>query len=461
MLMPLSDPRTPNRDKSAKEKGAFFLRMGFFFFVLWMSAPAPVLVAASLEVAGSSGSPLEEVVRPTGKPAIRDLILPQQELSPLEGLSTLKHVAHQARPGDTLTKLFIHFKLTETERQSWFRAIQKNHPNKGLLRTGQEMHFYFTRPDPSVRGAKEKETLKALEIELNEDWILTWEKGSKEIIFSKREKPYDVELKSAGGVVESSLSEDGMRVGLNQALVSQLADIFSWEIDLHKDIQRGDTFKLLYEQKSRKGRESKASFRILAAEMINAGQRFFAIYFEKDKGKGSYYDLDGRSLARAFLRFPLEFSSISSQFSHSRLHPILKVDRPHNGVDFTAKRGTPVRAVSDGKILYAGWRKGGYGRMIEIQHDSIYASRYAHLQGLAPGIRSGMSVQKGQIIGYVGSTGRSTGAHLHFELYKDQEYVDPLNFEFPPEDRIEPALRRVFDNAKQLFLTELAATPHS
>ncbi|MEK6601155.1 MAG: M23 family metallopeptidase, partial [Candidatus Binatota bacterium] len=98
---------------------------------------------------------------------------------------------------------------------------------------------------------------------------------------------------------------------------------------------------------------------------------------------------------------------------------------------------------------------------IEIQHDSIYASRYAHLQGLAPGIRSGMSVQKGQIIGYVGSTGRSTGAHLHFEIYKDQEYVDPLNFEFPPEDRIEPTLRRVFDNAKQLFLTELAATPHS
>ncbi|MBI2350307.1 MAG: M23 family metallopeptidase [Deltaproteobacteria bacterium] len=261
--------------------------------------------------------------------------------------------------------------------------------------------------------------------------------------------------------MKSSFPEDAVRDGLNQALIYQLADVFSWEVDFEKDIQKGDTFKLLYEQRSRKGRESKASFQILAAELINAGQKFFAIYFEKEKGKGGYYDLDGRSMARAFLRFPLEFISISSQFSRSRFHPILKVDRPHNGVDFAAKRGTPVRAVAEGKILYAGWRKGGYGRMIEIQHDSVYASRYAHLQGVALGIRQGVSVQKGQIIGYVGSSGRSTGAHLHFELYRDQEYVDFLKFEYPPEDKIEPALRRVFENAKQLFLAELASAPNS
>ena len=342
----------------------------------------------------------------------------------------------------------------------WLQSIQKSHPIKGL-RPGQEMHFYFAKPEPSANRLGGKETLKALEIELDEDWILTWEKGRKEIVFSKREKPYDVELKTAGGVVESSLPEEALKAGLNPSLISQLADIFSWEIDFHKDIQTGDTFKLLYEQKSRKGKEDQASFRILAAEIVNAGQKFFAIYFEQEKGKGGYYDLDGRSLARAFLRFPLEFTSISSQFSHSRFHPILRVDRPHNGVDFSAKRGTPVRAVSDGKVLYAGWQKGGYGRMIEIQHDSIYATRYAHLQGLAREIHRGVNVHKGQIIGYVGSTGRSTGAHLHFELYKDKEYVDALKFEYPPEDRIEPALRRVFDNAKQLFLTELAATPHS
>lgn len=428
--------------------------------ILWLATPLPLLHAAPLELPGNDESILEDAGRSGERHDVRPLFFPQQELSPLEGLSALKHITHRVRAGETIVRLFFRFGLTEQERQLWLRSIQKSHSIKGL-RPGQEMHFYFTRPETSTHGAKEKATLKALEIELNEDWVLTWEKGSKGIVFSKREKPYDVELKTVGGVVESSLSEDWIRVGLNQTLLSQLADIFSWEIDFHKDIRQGDTFKLLYEEKSRKGKESKASFRILAAELINAGQKFFAIYFEKEKGKGSYYDLDGRTLARAFLRFPLEFSSISSQFSHSRFHPILKVDRPHNGVDFTAKRGTPVRAVADGKILYAGWRKGGYGRMIEIKHDSIYATRYAHLQGLARGIRRGVTVQKGQIIGYVGSSGRSTGAHLHFELYRDQEYVDPLKFEIPPEDRIEPDLRRVFDNAKQLFLTELAATPHS
>ncbi|TAJ90974.1 M23 family metallopeptidase, partial [bacterium] len=416
--------------------------------------------AAPLELSGNDKAPLNEVAPPEAKTAVRDLLPPQQDLPPLEGLSTLRHVSHLAHPGDSLTRLFIKFGLKEPERQLWLQSIQKSHPIKGL-RPGQEMHFYFVKPEPSANRSGGQETLKALEIELNEDWILTWEKGRKEIVFSKREKPYDVELKTAGGVVESSLPEEALKAGLDPSLISQLADIFSWEIDFHKDIQTGDTFKLLYEQKSRKGREDQASFRILAAEIVNAGQKFFAIYFEQEKGKGSYYDLDGRSLARAFLRFPLEFTSISSQFSHSRFHPILKVDRPHNGVDFSAKRGTPVRAVSDGKVLYAGWQKGGYGRMIEIQHDSVYATRYAHLQGLAQGIHRGLNVHRGQIIGYVGSTGRSTGAHLHFELYKDKEYVDALKFEYPPEDKIEPALRRLFDNAKKLFLTELAATPHS
>lgn len=458
--MLLLDRKGCKGGKSPEKKVIFSLGFQSLFLILWLVIPVSLLRAAPLEPPGDDKAPLNEVAQSEGKTAVRDLLPPQQDPPPLEGLATLRHVSHLARPGDSLTRLFIKFGLKEQERQLWLQSIQKSHPIKGL-RPGQEMHFYFARPEPSANGLRGKETLKALEIELNEDWILTWEKGRKEIVFSKREKPYDVELKTAGGVVESSLPEEALKAGLDPSLISQLADIFSWEIDFHKDIQTGDTFKLLYEQKSRKGREDKTSFRVLAAEIVNAGQKFFAIYFEQEKGKGSYYDLDGRSLARAFLRFPLEFTNISSQFSHSRFHPILKVDRPHNGVDFSAKRGTPVRAVSDGKVLYAGWQKGGYGRMIEIQHDSVYATRYAHLQGLARGIHRGVNVQKGQIIGYVGSTGRSTGAHLHFELYKGKEYVDALKFEYPPEDRIEPALRRLFDNAKQLFLTELAATPHS
>ena len=464
-LMLLGQPKT-KRDKALQGSLAFFLL--FCKPIFWFGTLIEIFASGAREVRAGQDAPLDESAQKgpplpggaLGKSQTRNLLLPEQKLPPLEPLDSLEHVTHLSRRGDTLAKLFSGFGLPERERELWLRSVQRHYPVKRLP-VGKEMHFYFTRPDPSGRGKTQKRALKALEIELNEDWVLAWEKGNKGIVFSRRERPYDVELKTAGAVVEKSLFDDGQRVGLDSAILSQLVDIFGWDIDFEKEIKKGDTFKVLYEERSRKGKDAKTSFRVLAAELINTGQEYFAIYFEKKKGKGGYYDLDGRSLARAFLRFPLEFINITSPFTHSRIHPILKVDRPHYGVDLAAKMGTPVRAVADGRILFAGWRKGGYGRMIEIQHESEYTSRYAHLKSLVQGIRQGVSVRKGQIIGYVGSSGLTTGPHLHFELYKDQEYVDPLKFVSPPEDRIEPALQRLFENAKQLFLAQLAATPHS
>ena len=283
-----------------------------------------------------------------------------------------------------------------------------------------------------------------------------WERGMRGISFQRSEKPYDVEIKTVSGSVESSIFEDGRKSGVHPALLSQLADIFTWDIDLGKAVGKGDTFKILYEQRSRKGQETRSAMRILAAELNNAGQKFTAIYFEKQKGQGNYYNLEGRSLARSFLRFPLEFTSITSHFTESRFHPILKTNMPHMGVDFAAQRGTPVRAVGDGVISEAGWN-GTYGKAVDIKHDSTYTSRYAHLQGFAPGIRGGVKVTKGQIIGYVGSTGRSTGPHLHFELYKDQQFIDPLSVDFPAEESIEPALLKIFETQTHSYMVELSA----
>jgi murein DD-endopeptidase MepM/ murein hydrolase activator NlpD len=423
-----------------------------------------VLTWVPVEASAEQASPAEESVDgllPTlkgaaGKAGAPNLPPLEQDFSPPEGLRALKRISYKIQSGDTLGSLFVRYGVSLQERKLWLQAIQKQLP-LSAFRPGKEVQLYLSR----ASSPKAKEQLKAVEVEQNEDSIFTWEKGTKGIVFNKREKPYDVELKTAGGVVETTLFEDGARVGLNQTVLSQLADLFSWEIDFDKEIQKGDTFKVLYEDRSRKGSKNKPSLKILAAELVSAGQRYFAMYFEKEKGRGDYYDLNGRTLARAFLRFPLEFTNISSTFSHSRFHPILKVDRPHNGVDFAARLGTPVRAVADGKILFAGWRKGGYGRLIEVEHDSDYSSRYAHLQRVAKGIRNGAPVKKGQIIGYVGSTGRSTGSHLHFEIYQNREYIDPLNFESPAEHQIEPALIKVFENRKQLFTVELAATPAS
>jgi murein DD-endopeptidase MepM/ murein hydrolase activator NlpD len=299
-----------------------------------------------------------------------------------------------------------------------------------------------------------------LELDYNDSATLAWEKSTKGILFQKREKPFDVELKTVSGSIENSLFDDGTKAGVPAKLLSQLADIFTWDVDLEKEIRKGDSYKILYEERSRKGQEAKASLRILAAELINAGQKLTAIYFEKQRGQGNYYNLEGRSLARSFLRFPLEFTSITSHLAHARFHPILKVSLPHNGVDFAAQRGTPVRAVGDGVISQIGWN-GNYGKAIDVQHDNTYMSRYAHLDRFADGIQNGTLVTKGQIIGYVGSTGRSTGPHLHFELHKDQQVIDPLSVDFPADETIEPALQRVFDNQKQTYLVALSALPQS
>lgn len=367
-----------------------------------------------------------------------------------------EHVVHQVRSGETLTAILNRFRLAASEKQLWGRSIRQN-LGSAFLPPGKEIHFYFTKDNANGQGGS---SLIAVELDHNDAADLTWEKGSRGILFQRREKPFDVEIKTAVATVDGSLFDSGFRAGIQPALLSQFADIFTWDIDLEKDVQTGDSFRILYEQRTRKGDTTKPLLRILAAELVNVGQKLTAIYFEKQKGIGGYYNLEGRSLARSFLRFPLEFTSITSRFTESRFHPILKANMPHTGVDFAAQKGTPIRAVGDGVITQAGWN-GSYGKLVEIQHDSTYTTRYAHLGSFAEGIGNGTKVGKGQVIGFVGSTGRSTGPHLHFELYKDQQYVNPLSVEMPADETIEPSLQRLFDNQKKMFLVGLTSSPQS
>ncbi len=402
------------------------------------STPAPIHKASSL--------PVRRALLPA---------LPQ----PIDPFEKRVHMTHEVRPGESVLDILGRYGLPDMERRLWARSVARD-LGRQALPAGREVHLYFASPTFTRSKKMVPGPLKAVEVDRDDASTLTWEKGIKGIVFQKREKPYDVEVKTVSGSVETSLFEDGRKAGIQSALLSQLADIFTWDIDLEKEIHRGDTFKILYEQRSRKGQETKTTLRILAAELINAGQKLTAVYFEKQRGQGNYYNLEGRSLARSFLRFPLEFTSITSHFTESRFHPILKTNLPHNGVDFAAQRGTPVRAVGDGVITEAGWN-GSYGKAIDIKHDSTYTSRYAHLDSFAAGIHAGSTVTKGQIIGYVGSTGRATGPHLHFELYKDQQFINPLSVDFPAEENIEPALQKIFENQTQTYLVELASLPQS
>jgi murein DD-endopeptidase MepM/ murein hydrolase activator NlpD len=369
-----------------------------------------------------------------------------------------EQAVYRVRSRETLSDVLGRYGVAQMDRQLWARTMKRNFGSE-VLPAGKELHLYFAKPGLISRNQTYGQ-LKALEFDLDPNYSLALERGIRGILFQKREKPYDIEVRSVSGSVVTSLFDDARKIGVHPTLLSQLADIFNWDIDLERDIRPGDTYKILYEERSRKGQENKTSLRILAAELLNIGQKHTAIYFEKQKGHGNYYNAEGRSLARSFLRFPLEFTSITSLFTESRFHPILRTNAPHTGVDFAAQRGTPVRAVGDGIVTEAGWN-GGYGKAIDIKHDSTYLSRYAHLGSFAEGIRPGVTVTRGQVIGFVGSTGRATGPHLHFEFYKDQQYVNPLSVEVPADEQIEPALLRLFEDQKRTFLVELAATPQS
>jgi murein DD-endopeptidase MepM/ murein hydrolase activator NlpD len=435
-----------------------------YSLLIWLA----VLVAIGATKPADAATTKQTAVRKVGKgkvaaptPPIRRLtnntLLPAREPTSLDLWHRREHIVRRVRSGDTLPKLLDLFGLTAEEKDLWGRSVRQ-HFRSGKLAPGRQVHFYFA--NPNIDDNRDGASLMAVEVDFNDAMDLTWEKNGRSVFFARREKPVDIELRTATATIDDSLFTSGMKAGIPTTLLSQLVDIFTWDVDVEKDIHQGASFKILYEQRSIRGQSNKAQLRILAAEMINAGQKMTAIYFEKQKGIGSYYNAEGRSLARSFLRFPVEFTNITSKFSESRFHPVLKTSLPHTGVDFAAERGTPVRAVGDGVINQAGWN-GSYGKLVEIQHDDSFTTRYAHLSGYGSGIRKGSLVKKGQVIGFVGSTGRTTGPHLHFELYKDQQYVNPLSLEFPAEDTIEPALLTLFEDQKNTFLVELTSLPQS
>ena len=408
----------------------------------------------SPKAAAIKGKPVNSPAGKVATPPVRRLLNKDKPKPDIEPLEIREHVVHRAGHNETLPGMLNRFRLASAEKRLWSRSVLATFGSQPLPR-GKEVHFYFAKDTPTS-GAQ----LTAVELDRSDGMSFIWEKDGRTILFQRVERPYEVDIQSASAVIENSLFEDGRKAGIQPALLSQLADIFSWDLDFVNGFSSGDSVKILYEKRTRKVKDAKSYLRILAAELMNAGQKHTAIYFEKQRGVGGYYDLDGRSLARSFLRFPLEFASITSQFAQSRFHPILKARVPHTGVDFAAPRGTPVRAVSDGVIAQAGWN-GPYGKTIDLQHDSRFMSRYAHLHNFADGITHGVEVKKGQIIGYVGSTGRSTGPHLHFELYKDQQYINPLSIDFPAEDTLGPTLLRIFDSQKLIYLVELSAAPQT
>jgi murein DD-endopeptidase MepM/ murein hydrolase activator NlpD len=231
------------------------------------------------------------------------------------------------------------------------------------------------------------------------------------------------------GQIQASLYGATDAADIPDSIASQLAEIFSGDIDFHRDLRRGDRFSVIYEAFYHEGKLIKTG-RLLSAEFVNQGKRYRAVYFKDSLGREGYFTPEGQSLRRAFLKSPLPFSRISSGFSGARYHPVLKEWRAHRGIDYAAPTGTPVRAVADAIVAYAGWQ-GGYGNIVILNHQKPYSTAYGHLSRFAAGVKPGRRVNQGDVIGYVGATGLATGPHLHYEFRVAGVQQDPLALKLP------------------------------
>ncbi len=246
-----------------------------------------------------------------------------------------------------------------------------------------------------------------------------------------REEPILRTTQMAHTTIRNTLFQATGAAGIPSSVASQIADVFGNEVRFDRDIRRGDQIKVIYEMLNEPGSfEEPKPGRLIAAELINAGQRHTAVWVPGKAGVGQYYDFDGRSAASTFLRYPIEFSRISSGFSKARMHPVLGRRKAHKGTDFAARRGTKIRATSDGIIRSVGTQR-GYGRTVVIQHGKKFASLYAHMKGYKKGMRAGAKVSQGDVIGYVGSSGWATGPHVHYEIRRNGRPVNPLTVKLP------------------------------
>ncbi|MDP2829001.1 MAG: peptidoglycan DD-metalloendopeptidase family protein [Sulfuricellaceae bacterium] len=265
--------------------------------------------------------------------------------------------------------------------------------------------------------------------------------------FSSKEETLHLErqVHMKSGRIHSSLFAATDDANLPDSIAIQMAEIFSTDIDFHRDLQKGDQFSIVFESFYNHGEFIKSG-RILAAEFVNNGKTYRAVYFQGRDGQGGYFTPEGKNLRKAFLRSPLEFSRISSGFMSARFHPILKEWRAHKGVDYAAPSGTRIKATADGVVKLIG-KQNGYGNVISLQHQGKYETVYGHLSGFAAGLRQGQRVSQGDVIGYVGMTGMATGPHLHYEFKMAGLQRNPLSLEVPTAFPIAADQKQEFNRA--------------
>lgn len=286
----------------------------------------------------------------------------------------------------------------------------------------------------------------------NVDYVIFDLRDSTSLKIYKKQKPVQQIERKVKGVIESSLWNAMVDNGLSPALAMELSEMYAWTIDFF-GLQKGDYFKVVFVEEFIDG-ESVGLKELKYAMFNHQGVDYYALPFTQNDGKKGYYDEKGQGLKKAFLKAPLKFSRISSYFSRSRMHPVLRIVRPHYGVDYAAPVGTPVMSIGHGVVIKRGY-SGGAGNMIKIKHNKTYTTTYMHLSRYARGVYDGARIQQGQVIGYVGSTGLSSGPHLDFRVFKNGKPVNPLKVVSPPAEPVSKSRMPEFIHMRDSLLTIL------
>lgn len=391
-------------------------------------------------VAAFGIAPDTEVQHIPTRTVVESLALPSIQIAADQNQSFWRE--ERIQRGDTAGALLNRLDVNSEDIRSFLREA-KNAQALRQLRPGRTIQALTTNNGE----------LLSLRYQYGGDSMLLVEKQGDQ--FKTSDQPLALErlVEMKSGLISSSLFAATDDANMPDAVAIQMADIFSTDIDFHRDLQRGDTFTVVYESFYNKGELVKTG-RILAAEFVNSGKSYRTVYFQSLDGRGGYYTPEGKNLRKAFLRSPLEFSRISSGFSKARYHPVLKEWRAHKGVDYAAPTGTRVKSTADGSVAFAG-RQNGYGNLIVIKHHGNYETVYGHLSGFAKGLRKGQHVNQGDVIGYVGMTGLATGPHLHYEFKVAGVQRNPLSIEVPVAFPIAANLKGEFNRSTQPLMARL------
>ncbi len=356
----------------------------------------------------------------------------------------IREVNEIVKSGDTLPAIFHRLGLADGDVTRWMTAA-KRHRSLVDLEPAHSLAFLLP------RGT---DRLAALQYEIADDAVLVLREDHGAITGHVERLPLTPVVQVVAGTIESSFYASARRAGVPDSVISRFVDIFGWDMDFRSDVRRGDSFRISYEAEDPSAKPPAATRRIFAAELTAQGRAWRAVRFEAEDESPRYYSPEGRPYGRAFLRYPLEFSRISSIFTDARMHPVLGVVRPHHGVDFAAPIGTPIRAIGAGTVSMAQW-DGGFGRTVRIDHGVGLSSQYSHMSKIAQGIHAGARVKAGQVIGTVGATGLATGPHCHFALWRNGTYIDPLTAKLPASPPLDQRFFAEFTRTRDERLAEL------